>query len=227
MSKKRPKMSKMSLHNKDANKNATFVKQPKNQTNTDGEDREDGEDLFSNTTAIRHTQHVRLKGPEPRWSDTIMTMKEKQKRDSKQTRSAHIPKLLKHKGVSTKKHLQKSLKKTCQKDIKHISKTFQKHFKNMSKTFQKMSTMWKCQKCLKKSQKCLKNIFLRKKITKFWRNKKSQKKSKIVKHVKKVKKCQTCKKDKFKKKKSKKKKKKNKFKVQNFNKPKITWPTTL
>ena len=36
----------MSLHNKDANKNAASVKQPKNQTNTDGEDREDGEDHF-------------------------------------------------------------------------------------------------------------------------------------------------------------------------------------
>ena len=45
--------------------------------------REDGEDHFFHTIAIRHTQHVRLKGPElkgpePRWSDIIMTMKEKQ-----------------------------------------------------------------------------------------------------------------------------------------------------
>ena len=57
---------------------------------TDGEDR-DSEDHFFHTIAIRHTQHVRLKGPEPRWSDIIMTMKEKQQRDSKQTRSVHIP----------------------------------------------------------------------------------------------------------------------------------------
>ena len=78
----------MSLHNKDANKNAASVKQPKNQTNTDGEDREDGEDHF-HTIAIRHTQHVRLKGPEPRWSDIIMTVKEKQRRQQANTFCAH------------------------------------------------------------------------------------------------------------------------------------------
>ena len=36
----------LSLHKKDANKNAASVNQPKNQTNTDGKDREDGEDHF-------------------------------------------------------------------------------------------------------------------------------------------------------------------------------------
>ena len=50
----------------------------RDQTNRDCVNREDGEDHNFYFIAIRHTQHVRLKGPEPRWIDIIMTMKEKQ-----------------------------------------------------------------------------------------------------------------------------------------------------
>ena len=62
-----------------------------NQTNREGENREDGEDHNFYFIAIRHTQHVRLKGPEPRWSDIIMTMKEKQ---NSETASKHVPRTL-------------------------------------------------------------------------------------------------------------------------------------
>ena len=62
----------MSLHNKDANKNAASVKQPKTKP-TQMERIEKMVKTTFHTIAIRHTQHVRLKGPEPRWSD-IMEM---------------------------------------------------------------------------------------------------------------------------------------------------------
>ena len=80
----------MSLHNKDANKNAASVKQPKPKPTQMVRIEKMVKTTF-HTIAIRQTQHVRLKGPEPRWSDIIVMMKEKQQRESKQTRSVHIP----------------------------------------------------------------------------------------------------------------------------------------
>ena len=85
-----PTMIWLSLHNKDAHKNAASVKQPKIKPTQMVRIEKMVKTLF-HTIAIRHTQHVRLKGPDTRWSDIIMTMKEKQQRDSKQTRSVHIP----------------------------------------------------------------------------------------------------------------------------------------
>ena len=73
----------MSLHNKDANKNAASVKQPK----TRPTQRLSLEKMVKTTFSYhchRHTQHVRLQGPEPRWSDIIMTMKKKE------TASKHV-----------------------------------------------------------------------------------------------------------------------------------------
>ena len=67
----------MSLLNKDENKNAASVKQPKNKPTQMVKIEKMAKNTF-HTIAIRHTQHVRLKGPEPRWSDIIMTMKKKQ-----------------------------------------------------------------------------------------------------------------------------------------------------
>ena len=80
----------ISLHNKDVSKNAASVERPQTKPTQMVRLEKMVKTTFY-TIAIKHTQHVRLQGPEPRWSDIIMTMKEKQQRDSKQTRSVHIP----------------------------------------------------------------------------------------------------------------------------------------
>ena len=85
----------MSLHNKDANKNAASVEQPQTKPTQMVRIEKMVKTTFY-TIAMRHTQHVRLKDPEPRWSDIIMTMEGKTTKGQQANTFCAHSKLLKH-----------------------------------------------------------------------------------------------------------------------------------